>query len=96
MVTNPIKRVERRVTRTVINPNFEEKAELLFMELARYLRAAAAAAIIVDVVPSSFSWMIMAPELTDVDPGTEVTPVETDVTTISDPVLVLLLAKDES
>lgn len=75
-------KAERKVTSRVITPDFEEKAALLFVELARYLRAAAAAPTSVEVVPSSLICRTMAPELMTVDPATEETPVETDVTTI--------------
>lgn len=78
----------------VINPDFEEKALLLLVELARYLRAAAASTI-VDVVPSSLISMTMAPELMTVVPATEEVAVETEVTTMEADATVLL-AKEES
>ena len=47
----------------VMRPDFEgREASLLFLELARYLRAAAASKT-VEVVPSSLISMIMAPEV---------------------------------
>ena len=64
MVTMPRRKALRRVMTAVMRPDFEgREASLLFLELARYLRAAAASKTVV-VVPSSLISMIMAPEVT--------------------------------
>ncbi len=65
MVTIPRRRAERRVMTAVMRPDLlvGRKAPLLFVELARYLRAEAASKT-VEVVPSSLISMTMAPEVT--------------------------------